>query len=403
MVTKRVLTGQQVAYTVWRLLDGSIVFQKVKQAEYDDFVLVRKAVGDAPGRPDPDAVFLTGGGGILAVDTADGWPSVGDVWEQPNGDTGKPDLVIATGDEYYWHYSHGIASDPGLTGQSTFVEFKAQSDGHRARFEAGEFAVDAQGVYTAQSSDVSLVDDALTILIQPNTSTTTSSKTIPNHKSVTFDATDTGGSSGTTTLTIAHTVAVQSNLHLSVWVGFQNGGGQTLSGVTYNAASMGAAQVTKDPALGRRVELYAMAAPATGTNNIVITASGNGDLTGGGWSAYGADQSTLYSNTNSANATDTTPTLTITSAVGELVVTGTLDRTTNITPDATWTTDWNATGAAIRYAGCHIAGAASVTRTDSVASSQWILVGGSIKAAAAGVTYPQLERNHRGALRGMLM
>lgn len=386
-ITKRTLTGDTVAFAAWQLQDGTVVFVKVLQAQYDAFAIKGRGVGDPPGRPDPAATFLIGGGGVPALDTADGWPSIGDVWERVNDETGEIELHVATGDGYDWEYSFDVASDPGLSGQSMLSEFSAQSVGNRARFRPDAYAKDAGGLYAVTATrQLTLDADVLTVLEAADTEAVRSEKTIPNHKSVTFDA-KSSGASLTASLTIAHVVTnTQTNLHLSVWTGFANGGGQTISDITYNGTSLGAALVTGDPALGRRAEQWAMANPSTGTNNIVITQSGAAnDLTGGGWSAYGADQGTLYSNTGSANGTSTTPAVTITSAVGELVVTCTLSRNQDITPDGSWASDWNATGAAIRYAGSHLAGAASVTRTDSIASGQWILIGASIKASGPTV------------------
>jgi len=140
---------------------------------------------------------------------------------------------------------------------------------------------------------------------------------------------------------------------------------------------------------GRQVELWYLLNPTVGSFNVVVTQTGVGNtLAGGNWSAYGAHQTTPYSNTASNKAlSGTSATLTVNSVNNELVVAlhGNRNSAHTITVDGSWTEDWKAANAASGYtAGMHIAGATSsvsLTNTNST-SAEWIVIGGSIKEFA---------------------
>lgn len=107
-------------------------------------------------------------------------------------------------------------------------------------------------------------------------------------------------SKGTIAIATSHTTSVTlSGSATQLFIGVAwGGGGATISSVTWNGVSVGAALVSKDfgAGLDDHVALYAVKSPATGTHDIVVTLSttpGNGvnvyylSLTGGdtatGW------------------------------------------------------------------------------------------------------------------------
>src|SRR5512143_12398 len=92
---------ETVAFTVWGLPSETLHVAHVSQADYD---AANRAATDPPGRPDPAARFLFGAGGIAALDTPDGWPAVGDCWEDVDADTGESTLSVALSPEPDWRY-----------------------------------------------------------------------------------------------------------------------------------------------------------------------------------------------------------------------------------------------------------------------------------------------------------
>lgn len=376
---RQVATSGTVAFAVW-LIGRTPVVVRLTQAEYDAFAVTRQGVGDAPGRPDPAARFLMAAGGIAALDTADGWPETGDCWEETDA-RGQTVLVVARSSAPEFAYTFLAADDPGTGTVSRARGVRVQSDGHRQ---------------VVASYDVRRLGDVERALpaATPRTVATDLDAEVPNHRSVTFDAAS-HGTAIATSLTVSHTVANQANRYLAGLSSQRLG--QSLTGVTYNGDALtsranaggGAGDFT-------RAQLYDMVAPDVGTANIVFSYSGNTAAVGGAISAYGVDQTNPRTDTDAAHANDDTPTITLTSAAGELVITnvswskGASNESAGAnTVDATWTEAWNdvtATGGAGQRGGAaaYIAGAASVTRTDAIeagGSPDWAMVGVSLAAA----------------------
>ena len=141
-----------------------------------------------------------------------------------------------------------------------------------------------------------------------------------------------------------------------------------------------------------RSELFGLIAPATGANNVVITAAATqGSIAGGAESVNGADQTTGWGTAATAEADNSTaPTVTVTSATGELVVDnvagGDLISQQTATAGAGQTERWDSTGVDSNgfAIGSTEAGAASVVMSWTLNNAiDWASVGVSIKAAAA--------------------
>lgn len=101
-------------------------------------------------------------------------------------------------------------------------------------------------------------------------------------------------------LTWAHTVAAGSNRALVVSVGSLGNAAVTISSVTYNGVGMTAMWAQTDTSSGveAKQRSYFLAAPATGTNNVIITLSANGvgTLAGAAASFSGVNQTGTVGN-----------------------------------------------------------------------------------------------------------
>jgi hypothetical protein len=129
---------------------------------------------------------------------------------------------------------------------------------------------------------------------------------------IAFDASANGQTNFSATLTFAHTCA-GSDRALFVAVCANNN--RTISGVTYSGVAMTAVETGS-----AFIRLYALAAPATGANNVVVTLDAPDVCVGISASYTGVDQSTPYDGVQASAAGDGAPTLTVTSATGNLVV-----------------------------------------------------------------------------------
>lgn len=373
-LTLRQFTGGSVAFSVWLLSDQTIRVSKISQIQYDEFAVTRKGLGDAPGKPTVDAKFLMAAGGIPALNTADGWPSAEDAWEVNDPEIGRY-LVVATGSTLDFTYTMTIASPP--------VNRRSQLSGVRVK-SVGNRQVFRQGQYNRNRLDL-LVLTEVPVLERENVS-----GEIDNHRSVTFDAQSQGTINGSaSSLTLSHVIANQSNGYLAALSSQR--AGQTLNTVTYNGDSL--TSLLNVVSVSARAEYYYRLAPDIGTANIVFTYNANTSCVAGGISAYGVDQSTPHTDSDSQATTfGNNPTLTLTSAVGELAIAnGCGNPPGTPTPDATWTTAWNAasTGGNNRggVAQYRAGAASSVTITiTGWTASDCCIVGASLKAASAGGT-----------------
>lgn len=206
------------------------------------------------------------------------------------------------------------------------------------------------------------------------------------------------------TMTWSHTCN-GSNRLLVVGVAVRSDGATpTNSGVTYNAVAMTAVPSAVVSDADEIVKMWYLINPASGANNIVVTFGDNGANScypvGGGVSFTGADQTTgIHNGANSSNAGSTTPSLTVTSTGGEIVIDAVEYRSgsgVTLTVDGSQTqqVNWwsNATAAdpptdtRRETLGMSTeAGAASVAMDWTISTSQeWKQAGLSVIAAAGG-------------------
>lgn len=381
--TLRKLTGGQVAFAVFVMPDGSIREVKLSQADLEKY---NQSNFDAA-KPDPGALFKMAVGGIPELNTVDGYSHTGDMWEADYGD--GPQLYVKTSESMEdWAYQESIAADP-VGGFSAQVSKAYRSRGNIVSLTNYDLATPP--VLTVNDKDISVDSLGETTVLKIEQQSAVMTTQEPNHKSVTFDSTVSGQATTGTTITVSTVIASNTNRMLVGGATYVNGGGQVLNTVVFNTSESLTERVTKTNAGNNRKQgLWSVFAPTATTANTVFTlsATANG-WTAGVWSVYGASQTTTFSNTATGEATNTAPTVTVTSAVGELVVSIVMVRAAASvdTPDGTWTTDWNQVVVAnpIIGVGAHIAGAASVTRTDSIlSSSEWTILAGSIPVPATG-------------------
>jgi hypothetical protein len=117
---------------------------------------------------------------------------------------------------------------------------------------------------------------------------------------IAFDNATDGGNATATSLTFSHTCGSGSSRVLLVgFNGDSIGGADDITGVTYGGVSMSPlAKVTVAASGDRITYMYGLIAPATGANNVIISASSSHVLQGGASSYTGAKQTGLPDATN---------------------------------------------------------------------------------------------------------
>lgn len=136
---------------------------------------------------------------------------------------------------------------------------------------------------------------------------------------IAFDASEQAGSAGAaSSLTYAHTVSGSSRLLVACayW-----GSSRSLTSITYNGVATSQAVTPIDNGGGEFYAMNYLVAPATGTNNIVITLSGSAGIEGASGSYTGVDQS------DAVDATRTEPANLETGTSYSEAITSTVDNT----------------------------------------------------------------------------
>lgn len=204
---------------------------------------------------------------------------------------------------------------------------------------------------------------------------------------VAFGSATTGSTASGTSITIAVTIT-GTDPALVVKVSFYAPSGERVSGVTCNGVAM--VQVDNTPPVapdGVTVsDMWVLSNPATG--NVVISFTGNVAAVASAERYTGAHQTTasLVGTSVSATGTSSTPTLTLTSATGELGVDNLADFLATESPD-TGTESYDLSNANIGGAGSYRDGAASLAMPWTLSgSADWAQLGVPIKPSAGGAT-----------------
>lgn len=184
----------------------------------------------------------------------------------------------------------------------------------------------------------------------------------------------------------------------------------SVSGVTYAGTSMNS--ITSNTGTSAKAYLFGLIAPATGANNLVMTyhdttAGDDAYQVFGAVSFTGADQATGWHNAANASGTSTTPSVTITSAAGEIVVDGmgNVSATQNGST-AGQTQRWQDSasigdlGVNFRWNGGQqtAAGSASVVMSWTITSNPWAICGVSIIAGSTTAVKSQGIKGYSWAI-----
>ena len=193
---------------------------------------------------------------------------------------------------------------------------------------------------------------------------------------------------GASSLSWSHTVTSSgSNLALvvAVGVGARPDDGLALS-VTYNSVAMTSAGLMHaDNTDHGFVQMFCLAAPATGTNTVAVSLSGGiGDLVGGSISFTGVNQATPCKNAATAYSSGTSVSVAVTSTAGDMVVdaVGTGSGVTASTQTLEWLNNLNHATADANAAQSVAAGAPSVTMGYTGINDFWGIIGVDLAAAS---------------------
>lgn len=217
------------------------------------------------------------------------------------------------------------------------------------------------------------------------------------------------GGAGLNTLTYSLTVGANSNRQLAVFAFIGCNSGEvapTVTGITYASVAMSSTISLSAGSNSQRGYMFLMPAgtePATGANNVVVTMSGGliaacitggtgsvDALNSGAISTYGVDQTAplVTGSPKSNSGSGTSATLTgFTSGASDLGV-NSLCAGGGIT-STTETSRWAQQGTTDNSCGTNrgaTAAAADTSWSWTIPSDTWLMVGGVLKAASAGVT-----------------
>ncbi len=186
---------------------------------------------------------------------------------------------------------------------------------------------------------------------------------IPAVGGITFDSvTELADLDDNTTMSVSHTTGSGSNRFLIVFVSYFNSPGVTISGVTYNSIALTQAIGLDVLNVNNRIDAWYLVAPATGSNTLEVTFSGNAVSTSLGVTTWtGVDQSTPISDTGSDTGVDPSAAVTIDS--GDLLMDGIYFFTTTATVGTGQTERWNTLRAndEVSSAGSTEGGSGSIT------------------------------------------
>ena len=208
-------------------------------------------------------------------------------------------------------------------------------------------------------------------------------------------------SAGATTLAWSHTIGSGSNRILIV--GISTGHDTSVSSVTYDGLALQLIGSQGNPGNHTHVEMWDLVAPPVGTASIVVTLGSSQTISAGAVDFFGVDQSTPLGTFVSADATTATPSITVSSAPGNVVI-----NTVAVQPYQTLTAPgsgqtqlWNySTGTSSNNCvggGSTAPGAASVTMSWTASGSDPTAIGAVSLLSAAPADFVVTNTNDSGA------
>lgn len=201
-------------------------------------------------------------------------------------------------------------------------------------------------------------------------------------------------SAGVTSKNWSHTISASANRGILADYSLFNGDIESATGATVGGVAM---TNEKDSVTQDRTGIFSSSGfdPGSGAKTVQINFSGTVDVSAGSTSFIGADQTDLCDNAATTSGSSTTPSVTVTSAVGNIVldILGG-DRNRDATKDASQSAQWNTFAAGVGGQGGASTtkdGAASVTMNWTLsASANWSMCAISVRAAAGGASQQQL-------------
>lgn len=189
-------------------------------------------------------------------------------------------------------------------------------------------------------------------------------------------------------LTFAHTCS-GSNRLLIVWVSYFDSA-DTPTGATYNGVAMTAIPSSTAANGNYKIAGFYLIAPATGTNNVVVSFSGDmSDMGAGAVSLTDAHQTVPLGTAVTATGTNTTPSVTVSTSAGEIVVDGlVIVHGGTLTVDGSQTQRWNsiASNGFEKYAGSTetASGASTAMSWGNSSSQAWAQGAVPVKPVSGG-------------------
>src|SRR2546425_4783859 len=208
-------------------------------------------------------------------------------------------------------YPSDIASEDG-----TFVRYREGLSSSTSHYPSTQMITTGANCGGAFPSDLRSSNDGYLCLREAVAS------------SIAYDASS-GTSGSAASFTFALTTSGASRL-LVVGVTIRTDAAQTVTSVTYNGAAL---TFVRADAVGASVrsELWYRVAPATGSNNVVVTLSASAKAAAGAISFTGVDQTTPVDAQNGATGTSVTPSVTVTTVTdGAWVVDAAAFRSTGV-------------------------------------------------------------------------
>jgi hypothetical protein len=195
-----------------------------------------------------------------------------------------------------------------------------------------------------------------------------------------------GGS--TASLTWSHTcTGTGTDGILIVAAGFGETPPNTMS-ATYNAVAMTAVPSSyKDDGVFDGVQLFYMLVPPTGAHNVVVSYSPNPTGCAAGAVSYtGVNQSTPFGTAATASGSSAIASVSVTSAVGELVIGALASDSNNTITINGGTSRWEveSVGGDTSYSQGDFTGASSVTVRWDQLNTNWAITGVSLKPVSGG-------------------
>lgn len=197
-------------------------------------------------------------------------------------------------------------------------------------------------------------------------------------------ASGTNGGVGTS-FTVALDMGTGSDLFLVCYSWANNA---LVTGTTYNGVSMSLRETIKYSTTNETLNLFGLANPATGSNNVTISASGGSEIFGmcAGYTGVYQDSSAAFVETNEGETTGTSITLGITPSVADSWVTAAsggqrnASASTNLTARA-----GNGTQGAIADSNGTVSGATNFTFSISAGLRQ-LMIAASLQPSASAAT-----------------